>query len=106
MIPAIGGSGRLHLPWTAVSSLKQENRHQALNLNNDVNHDTNKLRVVTFDDLPGSLIPTPKLPKGTPAGTLTGTCEGGLGSSEGMCIRERGSVGGLTRGFLTEMRDL
>lgn len=57
-------------------------------------------------NLPGNFIPMPKPPKGTPAGTLTGTCEEGVGSKEGICSRERGSLGGLTRGFLTAILDL
>lgn len=57
-------------------------------------------------DLPGSFIPTPKPPKGTPAGTLTGRCDRGVGSNEGICSRERGSLGGLTRGFLRAILDL
>ena len=60
----------------------------------------------TESNLPGSFIPIPRPPKGTPAGTLTGTGDVGVGSAEGIFSRERGFVGGLTRGFLTAMRDL
>lgn len=60
----------------------------------------------TVCDLPGSFIPTPMPPRGTPAGTLTGRCGDGVGSSEGICSRERGSLGGLTRGFLRAILDL
>lgn len=45
-------------------------------------------------------------PSGTPTGALTGTRGEGVGSSEGIFSRERGSLGGLTRGFLTAILDL
>lgn len=37
-----------------------------------------------LSDLPGSFIPMPMPPKGTPAGTLTGRREEGVGSTEGI----------------------
>lgn len=61
---------------------------------------------LTVGDLPGSFIPMPTPPKGTPLGTLTGRRGEGVGSTEGICSRERGSLGGLTQGFLTAILDL
>lgn len=46
-----------------------------------------------------------KLPPGNPTGFLDGEGEDGVGFSEGICISERASLGGRTRGFLTEILD-
>lgn len=57
------------------------------------------------DDLPGNFIPMPKPPTGKPTGFLTGGCDCGVKSSEGVCSSERGFFGGRTRGFLTAIFD-
>lgn len=56
-------------------------------------------------DLLGNFIPKPKPPTGKPTGVLAEGSEDGVGFIEGICISERGSLGGRTRGFLMAILD-